>query len=216
MKRTPENDGEFRNGILVQQLTSLAGHAANGFEGVPFQLREVLESGAWQHFRTVHGHELVEYAPGEFERFVTTEPLKGLGTTIQGLINICKAIPCEDSTAAIELLQREHKPLAESRRPTKEEQSNKADDISLKYGTSATYLLRRLKRDNPALAERVMSGVLSANQAALQVGIRKPMLRIPRDPTAAAQRLLREYIPEEWQALKDAIKRLDKTKQHKE
>ncbi len=40
-------------------------------------------------------------------------------------------------------------------------------------GTSREYTLRRLKRDDPALAERVMSGELSANAAAIEAGFRK-------------------------------------------
>lgn len=41
-------------------------------------------------------------------------------------------------------------------------------------GTSTAYLAGRLKRDNPALAEAVVRGEISAHAAAIQAGIRKP------------------------------------------
>jgi hypothetical protein len=51
-------------------------------------------------------------------------------------------------------------PLAESRRPTKEEQSNKCDVVTLKSerGNSADYIASRLKRDRPDILDRVASG----------------------------------------------------------
>jgi hypothetical protein len=45
----------------------------------------------------------------------------------------------------------------------------------LKYGT-ATHTIARLQRDNPELHERVVSGELSANKAAIEAGFRKPPL----------------------------------------
>jgi hypothetical protein len=41
-------------------------------------------------------------------------------------------------------------------------------------GTSAAYLVARLKRDAPDLAAKVASGELSANAAAIEAGFRKP------------------------------------------
>jgi hypothetical protein len=47
---------------------------------------------------------------------------------------------------------------------------------------TATYVLRRLKRDNPELAEQVVAGVLSAHAAAVQAGFRRPTWTAPADP----------------------------------
>jgi hypothetical protein len=44
-------------------------------------------------------------------------------------------------------------------------------------GTTATNTLRRLKRDRPDLAERVVAGEISANAAAIEAGFRKPPAR---------------------------------------
>jgi len=48
---------------------------------------------------------------------------------------------------------------------------NKVDNIKLKGGgTSRAYALARLDRDRPDLAQRVLSGELSANAAAIEAG----------------------------------------------
>ncbi len=39
-------------------------------------------------------------------------------------------------------------------------------------GTSETYTIARLKRDRPALAQKVISGEMSANAAAIEAGFR--------------------------------------------
>jgi hypothetical protein len=41
-------------------------------------------------------------------------------------------------------------------------------------GTSVSYTLRRLARNHPELLERFAAGELTANQAAIQAGFRKP------------------------------------------
>ena len=54
--------------------------------------------------------------------------------------------------------------------------SDQARNTLLKgqHNDTATGVLRRLKRDRPDLAERVVSGEISANAAAIQAGFRKP------------------------------------------
>jgi hypothetical protein len=49
-------------------------------------------------------------------------------------------------------------------------------------GTDRSYTIRRLKRDKPELAERVIRGELSANAAAIEAGFRIPMINVPADP----------------------------------
>jgi len=57
----------------------------------------------------------------------------------------------------------------------------------------ATYVLRRLKRDNPELAEQVVAGVLSAHAAAVQSGIRRATWTAPSDPARLAQAIERKF-----------------------
>jgi hypothetical protein len=56
------------------------------------------------------------------------------------------------------------------------------DNINLNPGgTSPTYALQRLKRDQPELAEKVIAGELTAHQAAIQAGFRTRMISVPVD-----------------------------------
>jgi hypothetical protein len=65
--------------------------------------------------------------------------------------------------------------LAESRRPTKEEQGNKdSNGILIKGGNNRNYLAARLKRDHPGIVERVKAGEFkSMRAAAIEAGIVK-------------------------------------------
>ena len=58
----------------------------------------------------------------------------------------------------------------------------------------ATYVLARLKRDDPDLAQEVIDGHLSPHAAAIRAGIRKPRATYRTDDArAAVTALLRHY-----------------------
>ena len=71
----------------------------------------------------------------------------------------------------------EVKELGEHRRPTKEEEENKGDNVTFtERGNSSSYLVRRLKRDAPEIAEGLANGEYpSARRAAIVAGI----IRVP-------------------------------------
>lgn len=86
---------------------------------------------------------------------------------------------------------------------------NSFDIIKAKHdnsgGTSASYLTRRLKRDRPDLAEKVIKGELSANAAAIQAGFREKTITVKLEPEAAARTLLKHFDADELKVLKRAI-----------
>ncbi len=51
--------------------------------------------------------------------------------------------------------------------------SDNITNASVDRGTSKSYTVSRLKRDRPDLFERVVSGDLSANRAAIEAGFRQ-------------------------------------------
>lgn len=71
------------------------------------------------------------------------------------------------------------------------------DSLSGNGGTSIDYTVRRLKKDNPELAEKVIKGELSANAAAIQAGFRPVRYSLPGDPIVAG-RYLAERVDKEW------------------
>ena len=65
---------------------------------------------------------------------------------------------------------------------------------NLKRIPDATYLVSRLKRDEPELAHQVLTGKISANAAAVQAGIRHAYIRIRADDVQlAVVKLLERY-----------------------
>jgi hypothetical protein len=64
-------------------------------------------------------------------------------------------------------------------------------------GDSETYIRRRLKRDNPDLAERVESGEISAHAAAVQAGFKPKTFTVRADrPESIVATLRRQLDPE--------------------
>ena len=71
-------------------------------------------------------------------------------------------------------------------------------DTNSKKENDATYILARLRRDHPELAEKVLAGELTANAAAISAGFRKRYIRVPAgDPAGAVSKLLTEYTRDE-------------------
>lgn len=64
-------------------------------------------------------------------------------------------------------------------------------------GNSSTYALRRLQRDRPDLAEQVIMGEKSANEAAVEAGFRRKTLTIPLEPVAAARSIRKHFTDEQ-------------------
>jgi hypothetical protein len=71
-------------------------------------------------------------------------------------------------------------------------------NINPSAANDTIYAVRRLKRDRPDLAERVIAGELSPNAAAIEAGFRHSMISVRSDDAAAAIRvLLRRYSRED-------------------
>jgi len=77
---------------------------------------------------------------------------------------------------------------------------DRVDNVNSKDGgNSESYALRRLKRDHPELAERVIGGEMSANAAAVEAGFRDKTATIPihkggeEQHERAAERLAKHF-----------------------
>jgi hypothetical protein len=64
-------------------------------------------------------------------------------------------------------------PTGANQHQSPKSQSETLSDKDSKYGTSESYLRRRLARDNPRIYLKVVSGEMKAKEAARQVGIIK-------------------------------------------
>jgi len=116
--------------------------------------------------------------------FALDATMKGIGREGKlALDAIRKEIPDWDARvekARNEQTVKEAPVLAESRRPTKDEQANKVDNVNLtKGGNKAEYLASRLKRDAPEIAKQLERGEFkSVRAAAKAAGIVKDKSQI--------------------------------------
>ena len=150
----------------------------------------VIESGAWSSFTDQLGQP-VEH--DSFRSFVETPRWRGLGTSKTALVGWVKAQD-ESAAEAVERAWRGEIPAARaaSGRPTVNES---APPVSVRDHT-ADATVARLKRDNPALAERVVNGELTPHAAARLSGWRKPRVLIT-SPTSVCRRLADEWTADE-------------------
>lgn len=167
-------------------------NTAFSVEHIPPKICELLQTSGWRKFVVPYHGTIVDYGPDDFERFVQTEPPNGLGQSIEKLKSICEAAKVPESRIAVQLLMEQEQVLRQhggNRQPVQ------GDNVTLTAsmrGNSADYTLRRLKRDRPDLAAKVISGELSTNRAAVMAGFRKETIQLTRDPIKAASKLVEE------------------------
>lgn len=182
--------------VLEDAQQCLAG-GKGSMETLPTIIKRIIRDGVWKELE-----DKDEKPFSSFYDFVEYKLWWGLETQYSRLVEFCK-----DDAECYRLLL-EHMPeAAEQRRPTKQEAEHKPDNIRLnQYGTSASHALKRLKRDNPELASKVIQGELSANAAAILAGFRKPSVTVqPTDPVKAAKNIREKLGNEFAQQLKNAL-----------
>jgi hypothetical protein len=165
-------DTEWGNTIIPGAMKFLFSEYPQNKEGLKYR---------WQAFILHNGKEVRHES---FVSFVTTSPPEGLGSTIGKLeVWMKEKMPkyrkaFKDSKIPV---------IAKQGRPNKDKEN--PDNIRFNsYGTSESYTIARLKRDDPALARRVINGEISANEAAIQAGIRKKYVSVQATPEAFAKK----------------------------
>lgn len=148
---------------MIQSLQQAIGHGGEQvFDVAPIVLRRVLEDRLWAERKDRSGQPF-----RSFEAFATHILWQGLESSIPELLLYCRKHP-----EVAELIRREVEAM-----PLHGEigGGHSRDSITTSANDrGATYVLRRLKRDHPELAEKVVAGQMSANAAAIEAGFRKP------------------------------------------
>jgi hypothetical protein len=164
----------------LQRLMIDGGEKA--FDLVPYTLANVIKERQWAGKHDKHGVPFQS-----FEAFVTHKLWHGLESSIDDLLVYCRKRPEVERLIRAELpALTEHGEIGGGH--------SRGDNItSGARGTSPTYALRRLKRDRPDLAERVVNGELSANSAAIEAGFRKPTITVSADLDAAISALIKRH-----------------------
>lgn len=174
------------NASLVELASSLLQRTGQQLSAAPDAIRLLLESGAWRHFQTRLGAD-VRY--DRFEEFVVTPPLRGLGVTVDLVRRVVGA-----NTVTLDLLDRT------LQRPHGGNRIN-VDNVNVEEvrptGNSKEQALRRLRADAPELHERVLAGELTPHAAMIEAGFRPRTITIPIDPNTAADRIRRNFTPDQ-------------------
>lgn len=134
------------------------------FDLAPMALQNILEGRMWEGRRD---HKGVDFR--DFEHFATSLRWQGLETSIEDLRLLCR----KDRYQHVrQMLDAEIGALAEH---GANQHVGGGDNVtsSEARGNNPVYTLRRLKRDRPDLALRVIAGEMSANAAAIEAGFRK-------------------------------------------
>lgn len=149
---------------------------------LPGIIAKILRDGLWKHRTTKDGR-----AFASFREFCEYKLWWGLECPYDRM-----RAYCEHNEEARRLLAEELEPVAAHGEigNGRGRVDNSNSTTESKGGTSQTYTLRRLKRDRPDLAERVVSGDLSAHAAAIEAGFRRPAITLTAaDPENAAQKI---------------------------
>lgn len=160
---------------LVEALSSSLEHGGAALGTVPKALRRLLEHGAWREFTTSRG-EHVAYE--RFADFVTTKPLKGLGSDVA----LVQRIVADDKEAFDLLDQALQTPTGVHNVNTRP------------HGNAGATALRRLRKDAPELHADVLAGRLSAHGAMVQAGYRPKTISVPVTRPEAVARSLLKYM----------------------
>lgn len=192
----------LHNDTVARALSRAIADGDAALENVPGLLRRIIKEDMWRERIVPESGETITFA--RFEDFVTTEPLDGLGTSMDVIRALCK----KDEDVLIMLDEVTKKTLS----PLGANQSTAGVIYNTpERGTSREYTVARLERDGmPDLAQRVINREVTAAEARRLAGWEKEKIAIRLDdPKSAAQTILkrmdREAIAELLAILADAI-----------
>lgn len=186
-------DPKRQNADLVESLGSALRDGEHGLGTVPMLLHRVLDAESWREFVTQRGDE-VEH--DSWAEFVTTLPLKGLGSTPEMVRRIAGDDP--------ELLRklRDAEKVGQGVRTDllhSESESSQASDTS-------GYAAQRLAAQAPEEYEAVLAGEKTLHAAALSAGFRRPRVPVRLDSADSAAKTLRKHMsPEVIAQLKELL-----------
>jgi hypothetical protein len=165
---------------------------------LPGLVRRLLDEDAWQEFDAPPPSGHTEYA--SFREFVEAPAPAGLGSRLGHLLALCGSD--DDLRGRVQrLYDEEIQPLAKhggDRRPDGG-QGNRIT-LTMQRGDSRDYVIARLERDDPQLAQRVKRGEITATAASRLKGWKKPQITVT-SPESIARALRKHLGPDDLAAL---------------
>ncbi|MCL5124022.1 MAG: hypothetical protein M1511_05900 [Deltaproteobacteria bacterium] len=188
------------NGYFVQALARLQRNGGESLKEFPDFIKLVIRNRAWEGW--VDPPTQNRYSQPDFETFVVTPVLEGIGSTVQQVKDLCRHD--DDAQKAIDsVLQRP------AGNPTGNNQHTKetgivdiVNDSSVERptGNSRAAGLRRLKKDRPDLYDEV-GKTKSVNQAMVEAGFRKKTMTVPTDVEGLAKHIKKHFSTDQIEQL---------------
>lgn len=171
------------------------------FQTVPVVLQRIIEDRLWSERVDRNGKPFQS-----FEAFATHILWHGLESSIDDLLIYCRKRP------DVQALIRGEVGAITAQVHDDKGRFTRSDIVTTGRGNSPTYALKRLRRDRPDLFQRVVSGELSANAAAVEAGFRRQTFTCPSNIEGAATAIVRRFGKDGAASLVNALsKRIEAT-----
>lgn len=172
-----------RNDNDVASLQSAIHYGTVSLKTIPGLLKAIIRDEEWRERVLSSTGEVVTFR--SFPEFVTSPMPGGLNADMATLKRLCG-----DDPEALDLIDQ-----AEQRPPSVHAFDN-IQGTEAPTGTSKQAALRRLRRDQPDLHERVLTGKISAHAAMVEAGFRPKTITVRTDPSAFA-RAARKHLSDD-------------------
>lgn len=160
---------EIEKGQLVSTTIQCFQRADGSLKNFPGLLKKIISEKAWE--RRVHNGRVIELS--SLRELIESKPVDGWGQDPAKIEAVIR-----DDVEALAMWREEmtEEPGGDGSNRYEIKNPRNNDNIIIskpEQGTSRSYTVARLKQQAPELFEKVVSGELSANAAAIQAGFRK-------------------------------------------
>ena len=189
----------MKNTIDYEQIIDSLTHQANfnSRADTASKLNLLYHSPEVWNVRSIPGLSIAKF--DSFKDFVLYRTPWGLGWTE----SVLKAFVEKEKPDLWKKIEDEAEPLGQH--GGDKSQGSKLTCQDEKGGNSRTYKIKKLKRDAPEYAEKVIRGELSANRAMVEAGLQLEKVTIPVDVNAFCNAIKRKFSPLEIQQLKELL-----------
>lgn len=172
----------------------------------PKMLEQIIDNDCWKRRLLRSYNTICEF--DYFGEFITAELPRGLNTTVDNIRIALTRFPVVWDKVERLLERRPGNPTGRNQY-SEEGTFDNIQDSSTKAptGTSKAATMRRLRKDAPELAEKVIEGELTANAAAILAGFRKKTVTVTVDVDAIAEKLRRTLNQDQIHQLIELLQR---------
>lgn len=179
---------------VVREVVSSTTAGADVMSALPGLVRRLLDEEAWREFDAPAPVGHVEHP--SFRHFVEATRPAGLGSRLSQLLALCGSD--EELRARVQRTYDEEIQSLAPHGTNRHSETGRGNQITStgQRGDSREYVIARLERDDPQLAQRVKRGEITATAASRQKGWKKPQITVT-SPESIAAALRRHLGPDD-------------------